>query len=127
VKDSILSWDEIVEMNNYGIRVGSHTRTHAILKYCDDKMTLNELIISKKILEEKLKKPISMFCYPNARYKNTDGHLLEKAGYMYGFRLHNLPLKKNFSRYFIPRILVNEKICEDLSYFKFKLLGIPQY
>lgn len=127
IRDSILTWDEILEMDKHGISFGSHTHTHAILQYCDEKTILNELLISKNILEEKLKKPIYIFCYPNARYNNSDANLLEKAGYKFGFRLHNLPLNKGYSRYFIPRILVNEKKCGTPSYFKFRLLGVPKY
>jgi peptidoglycan/xylan/chitin deacetylase (PgdA/CDA1 family) len=122
-----LNWEEILQMDRYGIHFGSHTHTHAILQYCDRETSVRELVTSKRILEERLAKPIDMFCYPNARYKDTDAHLLEETGYRYGFRLHNLPLNKDQSMYFIPRIMINERTCLNPNYFKFRLLGIPKY
>jgi peptidoglycan/xylan/chitin deacetylase (PgdA/CDA1 family) len=127
IRGALLSWDEIIEMDKYGIQFGSHTHTHAILQYCNENTTLNELIISKNILEAKLKKSIFTFCYPNARYKETDSHFLNKVGYKYAFRLHNLPLIKKSSQYFIPRMLMSEKYCKNPNYFKFRLLSIPKY
>lgn len=127
IEGFILSWDEIFEMSRYGIRFGSHTHTHAILKYCDSEEILHELTLSKQILTDKLNQEIDLFCYPNARYNETDASLLERAGYKVGFRLHNLSLNKSDSRYFIPRILVNEAICENPNYFKMKLLGVSKY
>ncbi len=127
MQGSILNWNEILEMDKHGIGFGSHTHTHAILEYVDAPTALEELVTSKRTLEEKLGKTAAMFCYPNARYKKTDGELLEKAGYRFGFRLHNLPVTENDPPYFIPRILVDEKTWANRSYFKFRLMGFQKY
>jgi peptidoglycan/xylan/chitin deacetylase (PgdA/CDA1 family) len=122
-----LTWNEVAEMARYGIRFGSHTHTHMILNVCSDEEALHELRLSKEILTAKLGQNVDLFCYPNARYKPTDGALLEKTGYKFGFRLHNLPVDDQCSPYFIPRILVNESLYQNPSYFKLKLLEAPRY
>jgi peptidoglycan/xylan/chitin deacetylase (PgdA/CDA1 family) len=118
---SVLTWDQIKEMSDFGITFGSHTHTHAILKYCDNIKVRNELKNSKKIIEQKIGRKVDLFSYPNARYSIENAKMVAQY-YQFAFRLHNLPLKKNDSRYFLPRILVSEKICEGLSYLKLRFL-----
>lgn len=127
IEGFMLNWNEISEMDAYGIRFGSHTHTHIILKNSTERAILDELTLSKTILEERLKKPVDIFSYPNARYNNNDAELLRRTGYKYGFRLHNLPLRKSHSRYFIPRVLLYEKTCSNQNCLKLKLLGVPRF
>lgn len=82
---SILSWDEILEMLEYGIDFGSHTLTHANLLYCKDepKRLDHEINQSKKILEDKLHWPVVSFAYPYGEGTNDKKikEALKKAGY----------------------------------------------
>jgi peptidoglycan/xylan/chitin deacetylase (PgdA/CDA1 family) len=123
---SILSWDEISQMRQQGIRFGSHTHTHAILKCCTDEEIREELTLSKKILEDQIGEEIDLFCYPNARYKLENAALIKESGYKAAFRLHNLPVVRTDSPYFIPRVLINEITCKDEHYFKMKLLNMAR-
>ena len=60
-----LSWEEIEEMVQSGMRMGAHTKTHPFLDRMTDADKINsEIMESKKILEDRLHQPVSAFAYP---------------------------------------------------------------
>jgi peptidoglycan/xylan/chitin deacetylase (PgdA/CDA1 family) len=63
----MLNWDEITEMAKNGITCGSHSHTHPILSKMPLAEAKDDILKSKKILEEKLKSPIRHFAFPNGR------------------------------------------------------------
>jgi len=123
----ILKWSEIIEMSRFGINFGSHTHTHEILQYAGDEIIAKELALSKRIITEKLGKSVRYFCYPNARYRDDNADLVAHSGYEYAFRMHNLRLTQDENRYFLPRILLNEKTCRNKNYLLCKLLNFPKF
>ena len=125
--DQIMSWDNIFEMSDYGIEFGSHTHTHEILQYASHDTVKKELEVSKSIIEEKLSRPVTFFCYPNARYRDDNALSVSSAGYKYAFRIHNRHLKDTHDKYFIPRFLMNEKVCKNKNYLICRLLGLPKF
>ncbi len=62
-----LKWDHIAEMNNNGITFGAHTVNHVILSRYPFERAEWEIIHSKKTIEEKTKKPVTSFCFPNGK------------------------------------------------------------
>lgn len=78
-----LSWGEIKSMQDSGIiTIGSHTFNHPILTEVDSGQQLkNEVFDSKKILEEKLGKKITIFSYPSGRFNALVRQLVIDAGY----------------------------------------------
>lgn len=127
LNDQLLKWPEIIEMSKQGIEFGSHTHTHEILRYADNDTILRELEVSKEIIAERIGKPVRHFCYPNARYRNDNADLIKKAGYENAFRIHNLCVTENQSRYFIPRYLLSERTSHNKSYLLCRLLNIPKF
>lgn len=127
ISGQILNWSNVIEMGKHGIEFGSHTHTHEILKYIDNDIIADELATSKKIIIEKTNKPVRYFCYPNARYRSDNAELINRAGYEYAFRIHNLRLNKDQSRYFVPRYLLNERTCHNKNYLLCKLLNLPKF
>jgi len=82
-KNTILSWDEIREMNNNGIAFGAHTVNHPILTGIPLKQAKQEIMQSKKDMEEKLGQPVTSFAYPNGGHRdfNRDiANLVKETG-----------------------------------------------
>ena len=82
----MLSWDEIREMQQAGVRFGSHTVTHPILSRVEKAQLKMELTESKMELEAHLKMPVVGFAYPNGQpsdYNEDVKKLLWEAGYLY--------------------------------------------
>jgi peptidoglycan/xylan/chitin deacetylase (PgdA/CDA1 family) len=77
-----LNWEEIKEMSDSGlVTIGSHTRTHFWLLGSDPRFLEDEVVNSKKILENKLGKKVNLFCYPMGAFDDKSKKAVEDAGY----------------------------------------------
>ena len=79
-----LSWDEINEMNDWGIEFGSHTMTHRNLTKLAPDEVAYELSESKRVIEEKIG-PVRSVSYPFNRVNHDVLRQVERAGYRFGF------------------------------------------
>lgn len=79
-----LKWDEILEMQRNRIEFYPHTKTHPVLTRISRDEKRVELGEPKRLLEEKLKVPMDIFCYPNGGRADFDEETiacLKEAGY----------------------------------------------
>jgi peptidoglycan/xylan/chitin deacetylase (PgdA/CDA1 family) len=60
-----LSWDQLRQMDENLITVGSHTLTHPILPTLADDILQHEIADSRSMLEQALDRSIDFFSYPN--------------------------------------------------------------
>ena len=60
----LLSWVDIKEMRRSGMQFGAHTHNHPSLTKIPIKDAGNEILLSKKIIEDKLQEEINSFAYP---------------------------------------------------------------
>lgn len=60
-----LTWQQLAQLDPALITVGSHTLTHPILTTLDDAALEHELAGSRALLEQRLGRPVDLFCYPN--------------------------------------------------------------
>lgn len=82
IKKALLGWDSIRDMSSNRIVFGSHTKTHPFLSRLSAKDMEEEISGSKKSLEERLKIPMELFCYPYGNYNDKVLDVVKKAGYM---------------------------------------------
>jgi peptidoglycan/xylan/chitin deacetylase (PgdA/CDA1 family) len=75
-----LSWQELAELDPALITIGSHTLSHPILPLVDDDVLERELGGSRRVLEERLNRPVDLFCYPNG---STDDRVHAVVGRHY--------------------------------------------
>lgn len=71
----LMSWQEIKEVSQNGITIGSHTHSHRVLSTIDEIEQETELTISKNILEKELGTAIRSIAYPVGNYQ----HFSEKT------------------------------------------------
>lgn len=101
-----LTWEQLRTMQEAGLEIGSHSQHHPSLKTSSASIQSEEILGSKKILEEKLGVPIKAFCYPIGAYNDNTLKLVKEAGYTsavtvaYGYANS----KNNF--FLIPRVRV---------------------
>jgi len=69
-KLSPLSWNQLREIANKGIDIGSHTLTHPDLSKLNNEIIHREIFESKKIIEDNIGKEVKYFAYPYGA-KNT--------------------------------------------------------
>lgn len=79
--EPLMTWQQGREMSQHGISFQSHTCTHPDLTILDDRRVLNELIDSKKKIEDALSAPVRHFAYPYGRYDRRIAQLVKQAGY----------------------------------------------
>lgn len=99
------TWAQIQEMAEQGQEIGSHTISHPTLTTLSSEALKKELEESKKVLEEKIGKPIISLCYPGGDY---DQVVLEEAKKHYIFA-RTTEAGKNFSlqqRYELPTVRI---------------------
>jgi peptidoglycan/xylan/chitin deacetylase (PgdA/CDA1 family) len=87
-RELFMSWDQIRQLSEEGMSIGSHTHSHKILSAQSETDQRNELSLSKQILEAELGRPITAVAYPVGQTFAFDGvtkRLAREAGYRIGF------------------------------------------
>jgi peptidoglycan/xylan/chitin deacetylase (PgdA/CDA1 family) len=76
-RDVILSWDEIKEMNEWGIDFGAHTVSHPILTRISLEQAKFEISQSKKEIEKRLGRSVKTFAYPNGTHEDFNTKIID--------------------------------------------------
>jgi len=63
-----LSWEQVRQLDPSLITIGSHTLSHPILPTVDDVVLRHEVDESRRVLEDRLGRPVDLFCYPNGAH-----------------------------------------------------------
>lgn len=107
----MLNWDQIKEMLDGGMEIGSHTLTHPFVSELDEDELKYELAESKRVLEEHLEREIDLFSSPTGYHHPAAGKIARVLGYQAvcisqvggvdlwtdPFALKRLTLKRNHS------------------------------
>lgn len=112
-KDLIFDLDQLIDLSkNKLIEIGSHTLTHAKLTSLNDNEIFRELSISKKIIEEKIKKKVNFLAYPYGGSNEVNDKIIkitEEVGYQMAFSTkRSFEQSNNF--FDIPRINIDNNI-----------------
>jgi peptidoglycan/xylan/chitin deacetylase (PgdA/CDA1 family) len=76
-----LNESEIKEMQEIGITIGGHTKSHASLPHLSDAEAAEEIEGSKQALEEHFGQISELFCYPYGRWDLKTEQLVIEAGF----------------------------------------------
>lgn len=77
----LLNADELREMQENGMEIGSHTVNHVRLPDVDDDRLIQELTQSKATLEDLLGSPVSSLAYPYGAWDTHCAAAAKQAGY----------------------------------------------
>ena len=106
----MLTWDEIQSVQNNNIQFHSHGHFHEIHNQEQNIETLkNEIVTSKKVIEEKINQEVFLFAYPNGNYNSNSVPLLNEAGYKAALVLGEEKYTPAAEKFAIPRITPNRK------------------
>lgn len=81
--ESYMTRDQIVEIEKYGIEIGSHTLSHPDLATASEARATKEITDSKKYLEELIGKKVISLCYPSGKFNTSTEIIVKNAGYEY--------------------------------------------
>ncbi len=83
--DIMLNWSDVKLMRNYRMQFGAHTLSHPSLPNIPEHEARNEILSSKRVLEERLCEEIRHFSYPNPGDKQHSSEriaaILKEAGF----------------------------------------------
>jgi peptidoglycan/xylan/chitin deacetylase (PgdA/CDA1 family) len=82
--NSMLNWENMAEISEL-VEFGSHTMNHRNMKYLSGNELYNEIHQSKREIQEKTKKRVVAFSYPNGFYNPEIVRHVRNAGYRFGF------------------------------------------
>ncbi|HOE67291.1 MAG TPA: polysaccharide deacetylase family protein [Candidatus Hydrogenedentes bacterium] len=82
---SLLTWEDLRELERMGIAIGGHTMTHPRLSHLDKTTQSAEILGCAQTLREQLGHPIEAFAYPFGTatdYNDTSVRLAQQAGFV---------------------------------------------
>jgi peptidoglycan/xylan/chitin deacetylase (PgdA/CDA1 family) len=133
VKENSLSWEHLKELSSDNlVTIGAHGINHLALSTLNEFAALEEILGSKKRLEEKLQKKIDHLAYPYGtvnEFTVRDIDLVKRAGYKTAVSLiqgNIFAAHKNYL-HTLPRIPLGdhaneeilENICSGVRHFSF--------
>ncbi len=74
--------DEEIKTLYDGFEIGAHSLSHSYFNDLNDDQIRNEVLGSKKYLEDLLGRPVNMFCYPGGRHNETAVEEVRGAGFL---------------------------------------------
>jgi peptidoglycan/xylan/chitin deacetylase (PgdA/CDA1 family) len=129
-KGMFLSWDHVREMSANGVEMGAHTASHPILTRISPDDAKQEIVQSKRKIEEAINKPVVSFAYPNGQISDFSDSVMDTvrdAGLHAAYTL--LPGPTRFATvkkypYQIRRIFLGHK--DTMPRFVGKLSGLSR-
>lgn len=109
-----LDWPMLREMRASGVTIGSHTRTHTLLRKEGRDRQIKETSESKRTLESHLGAPVAHFAYPDGSFNPSAVRAVAAAGYEFAYTTcaHRDALHPELT---VPRCLLWEKSSVDAS------------
>jgi len=110
-----LTWDQLQELQNTGLfDIQAHTDSHPNFKQEKkhlsaagyEKFVKEELVTSKKILEDKLHKKITLLAWPFGIYDSYLESEAEKAGYVMAFSIDARTANRSYRPMAQPRFMI---------------------
>ena len=122
-----MNWNQVIEMSNDNITVGSHTVTHPIMSRLNNTEISYELNTSKEVIESHINKNIMSFSYPTGQATSFTNYILNevinsgyKVAHTYIHGINKLPINQPHS---LNRLHIESHVNE--SYFK-SMLMLPE-
>lgn len=122
-----LTWNEVRDLRNAGVRFGSHTVSHPKLSELSATDLHDELARSRAILQDNLQEPVDLFCHPygfpaaDHAYVDRLRGVLHATGYTIATTTNVGRASQGGDPLLLPRLPVNG--ADDPLLFSAKLQG----
>jgi len=122
--EMVMNQEQIVELDNDGFEIFSHTFSHPVLTKIPNFMLEAELINSKRILEALVSHQVLAISYPHGAYDRRVCHAAARAGYEMGFTIKPSLIDSRTDHLRIGRVRVSPK--ESMLKFRLQVMGVYQ-
>jgi peptidoglycan/xylan/chitin deacetylase (PgdA/CDA1 family) len=113
-----LTPDELVRLAGGAVAIGAHTVTHPVLSALPPARQADEIITSRRQLEEILARPVDAFAYPYGApgdFDATTVSLVREAGFTHAYANVAGRVDGRTDRFRIPRGLVRDWSADELE------------
>ena len=117
-----LTWAQVVELARDGMTIGSHTMSHSYVPLVPDERLSEELVSSKRLLEERIGRPVHFISYPVGGFTPAAQAIIKQAGYRAAYTTNRGSFGKGLDRFALRRVKVTERDRHSLL-FRAKLSG----
>jgi peptidoglycan/xylan/chitin deacetylase (PgdA/CDA1 family) len=108
--EPICDWDELRELEAHGISVQSHGVRHVAFSELEPREIVDELVVSKRVLEERLDKTVDAFAFPYGDGGRSTAQVtgaLQRSGYAVAFLYGGGPVTPGVDdRYRLSRLAI---------------------
>ena len=104
-----MSWEEIRILRDYGVTIGSQTKSHPHMFRLNKQNIINELSISNKRFVDEIGSKPKIFAYPYGEYNLEVLDQVKLHGFKAAFGQHSGIAHKSLGLYELPRFAMNEK------------------
>jgi peptidoglycan/xylan/chitin deacetylase (PgdA/CDA1 family) len=102
-----LTWPQVRRLADEGAEIGSHTLSHPHLARADDDRVRHELAESRRILAERIGRPVVRLSYPHGSYDPRVKRMAAEAGYVAAYTSRTWIGPGPPDPFELPRISVN--------------------
>lgn len=110
-KPGYVSWSEVVEMSNGGMKIGSHTVHHFNLATQERSVVQSELMHSKERIEDEIGLPCSDLALPGGFMPKGIRDIAGHAGYRSVYT--STPRKHTTNDMLVPRVAVTSRLSPE--------------
>jgi len=121
IQKRMMTWEQLREMAKSNlVDFGSHGLVHRNMSKLSRAVALNDMTRSRKTLEAKLGRAVSLFSYPGGSFNSATNALLPKAGYSIAFNSIAKVNRLNTPPFEIGRVAIAKRN-SDLASFVYLL------
>lgn len=122
---SLMNWQQLRELKQAGVEVGGHTLSHFAVSMLPPDKFPEELVESKKIIEEKLSNSVEAFAFPYGNrnhYSQAAVQVLKEAGYKCALLVLNRDDEEEKDGFCLNRTAILKE--DSCAIFKLKVTGV---
>ncbi len=102
----MLTWEQLVEINDSGIECGAHTHTHPALDMLPLSSARNEILRSRRLLEEHLGQHVASFAYPFGFHSPRLQQIVRESGFASACVIRRKMISDRDNLYALPRLAI---------------------
>jgi len=119
-----MSWDQIRELRDAGVVIGSQTHTHLHMALRGGGASRADIETSNRRFEKELGKAPKLFAYPYGETSSAVVKAVRNAGFSAAFGQHSGVLHRTSNPFFLPRFAFNE-VYGDIRRFRLVANALP--
>ena len=116
------TWEQLIALSKDGMAIGSHTMHHSYIPTVPPDRLSEEVVESKRVIEERIGRPVRLFSYPVGGFTTEARALVERAGYVAACTTNRASPVAALDRFALRRVKMTEQDAHPLI-LRVKLSG----